>query len=334
MRRHHLTPYLVGALAWMLVGVTAAQAASAPPPAAPTPQLADRLHDRISRGVLKAAETIDAFFYNPQTEIEENRTTFRINLGLFVEREERARLSSGTGLKLILPGFQNRLHLVMAGDPDDDDKVLGEAIDEAPDPQLAVTDEADGVTASLRYFVLDDIKRNLSFTAGVRIRDGNLVGFPEARYRRLFDLGDGATAFRFQERVVWFTDDGWRESTRIDMDVLLRPRLLWRSSLEGIWAEEVSGYRYNLIQAIFQTLSPRAALRYEWVNAFNVCTEDQLDEILFKIRYRQSFWRPWLFFEIAPQLTFPEPDEFVATPGILFRLEAIFGHRPKATAVR
>jgi hypothetical protein len=295
--------------------------------------LADRLHRTISQGVLKAAESIDAFFYTPQTEIEENRTTFRVNLGLFFEAEERPRLDTGSRLKLVLPGFQDKLHLVLAGDPEEDDKVLGEAVDKAPPSDLPADEETDGVSAALRYFVLDDLKRNLSFSAGARFRQGSLVGFPDARYRRVFDVGDlGDNAFRLEQRVVWYTDDGWRESTRLDFDTLVLAYHLLRTSVEGIWEEAQGGYDYNLRLSFFQPLGRRAALRYEWVTGFNVCTEGQLDKILLKVGYRQSFWRPWLFFEIAPQLTYPEAKDFKATPGLLLRLEAIFGYRRKRLA--
>lgn len=301
--------------------------------------LTDRLHHTISRGVLKAAETIDAFFYTPRTEIEENRTTFKLNLDLFAEADERAQVGTGTRLKLVLPGFQDRLHLVLAGDPEDDDEVFGKAIDEAPVDDLGGNAETDGLSAALRYFALDDLKRNLSFSAGVRIHDSQLVGFPEARYRRAFDFESIPLAFRFQQRVVWFTDEGWQESTGVDMDLLLLRRYLWRTSLEGIWEEEAMegdscGYRYDLRWTLFQPLWKGAALRYEWLNHFNASTADQLDGILLRIRYRQNIWRPWLFLELAPQISFPEHDDFEATPGVLLRLETLFGHYPKPAVER
>lgn len=351
MHYRYLLPYLVFCLVIGLAArATGAEGVHAPSRViAPSPGtadeasnedlLADRLHQTISRGVLKAAATIDGFFYAPRAEIEDNRTTFKLTLDLFAEAEEGVQLGSGTRLKLVLPGFQDRLHLVLAGDPEDDDKLLGESIDEAPEAGLDTDEDTDGVSAALRYFALDDIKRNLSFSAGVRIRDSQLVGFPEARYRRAFDPDDMPMAFRFQQRVVWYTDEGWQESTGIDMDLLLLGRFLWRSSLEGVWAEEAMradccGYRYDLRFTLFQPLWKRAALRYEWNNEFNLCTVDQLDRILLRIRYRQNIWRPWLFFEAAPQLSFPESEDFTATPGILFRLEAIFGHYSKATPAK
>jgi hypothetical protein len=289
-----------------------------------TDPLADRLHRRISKSVLTTAEAIDTFFHTDQTEVEENQTVFKISLGLFAEAETR--LETRSRLKLVLPGFQDRLHLILTGDPETVDEVFGEAIDAAPEETLSGDETGEGAGAALRYFVLDDLKRNLSFSAGVRIRDSQLVGFPEARYRRLFDMDNEDLALRFEQRVLWYTDDGWRESSRVDMDVLLKERYLWRTSLVGVWAEADGGYNYHLSFRLFNKLWKRAALSYEWDNAFNVCKDGQLDEILFKISYRQSFWRPWLFFELIPQLSFPESEDFKNTPGIRFRIEAIFGH--------
>lgn len=331
-------PYLVFCL---IIGMTASAAAEAVAPPSETTEgrsdedlLADRLHHTISRGVLKAAETIDAFFYTPRIELEENRTTFKLNLDLIAEADEAVQLGTGTRLKLVLPGFQDRLHLVLAGDPEDDDEVFGEPIDEVSADGLEGGEEMDGVGVDLRYFALDDFKRNLSFSAGVRIRDSQLVGFPEARYRRAFDLEGIPLAFRFQQRVVWFTDEGWQESTGIDMDLLLLRRYLWRTSLEGIWEEEAMegdrcGYRYDLRWTLFQPLWKGAGLRYEWLNHFNASTANQLDGILLRIRYRQNIWRPWLFLEVVPQLSFPESDDLEATPGVLLRLETLFGHYSK-----
>jgi hypothetical protein len=312
-------------------GVSAALAGESPPAVDPadTDPLADRLHRRISSGVLKTAETIDAFFHTEQTEIEENQTVFKVSLGLFFEAEEETRMETRSRLKLVLPGFQDRLHLILTGDPETVDEVLGETIDASPEETLSGDETGDGAGAALRYFVLDDLKRNLSFSAGVRIRDTRLVGFPEARYRRLLDLDDEDLAIRFEQRVVWYTDDGWQESSRVDMDVLLKEDYLWRTSLMGVWAEADAGYDYHLRFKLFHQLWKRAALSYEWDNAFNVCADSQLGEILFKLSYRQSFWRPWLFFELIPQLSFPESEDFRNIPGIRLRIEAIFGHYRK-----
>jgi hypothetical protein len=73
-------------------------------------------------------------------------------------------------------------------------------------------------------------------------------------------------------------------------------------------------------------LSTKKAVEYEWVNIFQTQPVNELTEVDLRIRYRQQIWRRWLFFEVAPQYRFPRDRSFEATPGILFRLEAMFGH--------
>jgi hypothetical protein len=46
------------------------------------------------------------------------------------------------------------------------------------------------------------------------------------------------------------------------------------------------------------------------------------------VRYRQRILRDWLFYEVIPQISFPDERDRDATPAILLRLEMFFGHYP------
>jgi hypothetical protein len=66
-------------------------------------------------------------------------------------------------------------------------------------------------------------------------------------------------------------------------------------------------------------------VEYEWINNFQTYPTNELVEELLVFRYRQRFWRDWLFLEIDPQFRYPRDRSFVFTPGILFRIEMVFG---------
>jgi len=51
---------------------------------------------------------------------------------------------------------------------------------------------------------------------------------------------------------------------------------------------------------------------------------EELTEVKFIFRYRQRFWRDWLFLEIAPQYRYPRDQSFHAVPGILFQDRGCF----------
>ncbi|MBS1128532.1 MAG: hypothetical protein H6Q96_912, partial [Nitrospirae bacterium] len=93
-------------------------------------------------------------------------------------------------------------------------------------------------------------------------------------------------------------------------------------------SENVIGYPYALSFLLRHPLDGNRALEYEWINSFQTHPTNELLEELVIFRYRQRFWRDWLFLEIAPQYRFPRDRSFEATPGILFRIEMVFGDIP------
>jgi hypothetical protein len=56
-------------------------------------------------------------------------------------------------------------------------------------------------------------------------------------------------------------------------------------------------------------------------------TDNQFDEFLFRITYRQRIWQKWLFFEISPQVSLSEDEDWGLTPGITFRMEIFLGKK-------
>jgi len=117
----------------------------------------------------------------------------------------------------------------------------------------------------------------------------------------------------------------FRVNTTLDFERPITENFFYRQSLAGTWDEDKERYDYDLIFRVYQRLQRSRALTYEYRNKFKSTNDHQLDNIIFKITYRQSFWRRWLFFEIAPQISFPESEDWDFTPGILFRIETIIG---------
>jgi hypothetical protein len=287
--------------------------------------LADRLHQGVSNRVLNSAERIDAFFYDEQTAIEQNKTTFRIKLDTFFEEGEPVDFRPRTSLKLVLPGLEEKFHFTLSGDPEDDDKLFDTPID-TPDPGDKENDD-DGVKANLRYFFKNELESNISASIGARIRDGRFVIFPEGRYRRSFEFDP--IALRFEQRVIWYSDTGWESKTKFDFDNLVFQKYLLRTTLSGDWFEEKDGYFYSFGFATFQPLFKNIMLNYSWKNSYETRPVHSLTESVFKAAYRQNIWREWLFFEVVPQLSFPRERDFEAVPGILLRVEGIFGYISK-----
>ncbi len=284
--------------------------------------LVDALHGGISRRFLTSAVWLDSFFGDERHEEEVNRSQFKVRFDAFREGSGgMAYLRPNFDLRLVLPQLRHKTRLVISGDPNED-------VDPSSSPQgspaakLAKVPEK-SVTTALQVVPLETKRSNLSIRAGVKLHSGKLELFLGPRYRYLVQYGPWDVRFTQEER--WTTDIGWQVRSRFDVERPLPNDLFFRTSLEGVWTENMHGYPYALSFLLRQPLDGNRALQYEWVNSFHTRPTDVLIEELFVFRYRQRFWRDWLFLEVAPQARFPRDRGFEYTPGILFRIDMVFG---------
>ena len=282
----------------------------------------DTLHGGVTYGFLSTATWLDSFFGDQRYEAEINRSQLRIRFDAFRE--------DGTGmdyrrpnfdLRLVLPQLRKMTRLVISGDPNERDDVMP-AQPGGPSTNIAQTPERKLFT-TLQYFPVETDRSNFSLRAGVKLHNGKLDILAGPRDRYLVPLDPWA--LRFTQEFVWSSDQRWQSRTTFDFERTLPKDLFFRMTLEGLWSENVIGYPYALSFLLRQPLDRNRAIQYEWVNSFQTHPTNELDEELLVFRYRQRFWRDWLFLEIAPQYRFPRDRSFHATPGILFRLEMVFG---------
>lgn len=284
--------------------------------------LVDTLHGGISRGFLTSATWLDSFFGDERYEAEVNQSQFKVRFDAFREGSGGMDyLRPNFDLRLVLPRLRQKTRLIISGDPNEElETAASQPV--TPAGQLA-KGPARSVTSALQYFPLDTKRSNLSVRAGVKFHNMKLELLLGPRYRYLAHFGNWDV--RFTQEELWTTDIGWTVRSRFDVERPLPRDLFFRTSLEGIWTENVHGYPYVLSFFLRHPLDGNRALQYEWVNSFQTRPTDLLIEELFVFRYRQRFWRKWLFLDIAPQVRFPRDRGFAYTPGILFRLEMVFG---------
>jgi len=285
--------------------------------------LVDTLHGGISRGFLTSATWLDSFFGDERYEAEINRSYLKVRFDAFREGSTGMDYRRPNfDLRLVLPQLRKKTRLVISGDPNDRDDATP-AQPGGPGTNIAQTPERN-LTTSLQYFPVETNRSNFSLRAGVKLHNGKLAVLAGPRYRYLVPLDPWA--LRFTQEFVWSTDQRWQSRTTFDFERTLPNDLFFRMTLEELWSENVIGYPYALSFLLRQPLDHNRAIQYEWVNSFQTHPTNELDEELLVFRFRQRFWRDWLFLEIAPQLRFSRDRAFEFTPGILFRLEMVFGN--------
>ncbi|UCH75070.1 MAG: hypothetical protein JSU82_04265 [Rhodospirillales bacterium] len=285
-----------------------------------SPGFIDAGHAYTSAGVRGLASWLDGFFANENYEAEVNESRLRLRIDSFVEEYEGVDVDAKARLYLKLPALDERLRLevLSAGEADEDTLA-----DTAPPASEPLDQGLDSLTAALSYFLRNDPKRSISLRVGLDFDGYDPNPFLGARYRAQVGLNEFWN-FRFVQRFRYYSLDGLESRTLLGLDRALPAEMLFRWEINGVWLEEDPNYFYGVNFSLFQPLSKKTALEYQILNSFRT-DPHRLDETTLRLRYRRQIWRDWLFLEAAPQLAMRRARDYEPVPGILFRLEMIFG---------
>ncbi len=274
---------------------------------------ADQLQQGVSESINGAAQWVDSFFDDDRFIAEDATTKLRLGQSLFLEYSGDSENKTKINLSVKVPRTQKRLRLFV-GSEDDTDKT--------PDTLFNRVDTSEDTSAAgVQFFAKSTRKKNLSLTAGIKIDSQELFIGP--RYRRTVSLDDWL--FRFTQRLRWFTSKGWEATTRFDFEHLLGSRLFFRQTLDGRWREEDEGYQYEIRPSLIQKLSSGKGIEYQWNTLFKTSPNHRLEGSTMLVRYRRNFMRPWLFYEINPQVAARNDEDFEPKLGITFQVEIVFG---------
>jgi hypothetical protein len=288
----------------------------------------DLLHGELSRELLATATRLDSFFGDERAVLEDNRSYVRVRYEAFQEERASAVFRPAFDLRLVLPQLQKKTRLEFSAEPTTPPAGAPSPVT-TPGEEIATTGKAGqapeerNFTTALLYFFRSVPGESMVVRTGAQFSRGKPVLFTAPRYRKLVSLS--AWDFRFTQEALYRTDTKWQANTRFDFERGLPHDLFFRTSVDGNWFADTTGYFYSLSFSLRQAFGLTRALDYEWINSYQTRPVHELVDMAFRIRYRRSFWREWLFFEVAPQIRSPRDRNFDATPGILFRLEMHFG---------
>jgi len=286
----------------------------------PQPSQIDRIHASMTGSANEAAQWFDSFFEDERYIAEEASSRIRLRPSVFLEEGEAVDYKLSIGARINVPRFNQKLKLVISDEDDDANGALG--------PQRFIDPESSDTNVGLQYTLRDKNRLNTHLAVGIKTGGNHGVDlFIGPRLRKTWQL-DEFWQLRFTERIRWYTDIGWEARTRVDFERAVSAAWFFRGTFDIRIREDDyndKGLRYSVTPALIQKLRQRAAIEYQWSTGFVTRPNHRVDETGLRIRFRKQIWRDWLFYEINPQLAFRNDDDFRATPGIEFRLEASFG---------
>ena len=217
-------------------------------------------------------------------------------------------------LRLHLPSIEKRLNFLLSANSDDDFDVDRNS--------TALNSRADetNLQGALQFYIRQ--KENMNIATSVGLSTG--YAYAGARYRGLYDYNSWQG--RLVSRLRYYTDNGFEFRNQYDIERQVAEQFLFRTSLEVNWEEEYNGVPHSVSLSLFHVLRSDRALVYDISNFLHTSPSYKLLNTVFRVRYRQRFYRDWLVVEIAPQLAFPQIYDRDITPGIIIQLEADFGY--------
>ena len=290
----------------------------------------DRTHESVAETLNESVAWFDSFFSDRRF-LDEGvpESYFRLRGGVRVRQRHGTKFLGRFHASLVMPKTERRLRIILEGTGDEERTGLLRA-----DATAAEFEGGEAEQGSLQA-LYDFVRRldiNVSLRAGARFHFP-IDPFLKLRIRYARPLGTRSLVRLTQEGFVT-VQEGFGETTRIDLERRLAPRTLLRWSTSGTLAESNAGYEWGSELSLFRQLTNRTAVTVEGGFSAQVEPVAVVTNYVARIRFRQNVFRPWLFYEVEPELSWPR-DERGANPptwGVTLLAELQFGSPRKSSS--
>lgn len=268
---------------------------------------------------------IDRFFASElHTTFAEKGNRLRLRLNVDYIEHHGWDISEEVKINLALTELSKRLRLVANDD------------DETEDPATEYSGEGNDV--ALRWMGKQSDKSSLSMDAGLRIKSGTVDPFLRLNASIRYPVA-GKWLGQSTNRIYHYSKTGWRDDFRQYFNRPLSEDLLFRSRTRVQYFEEKRSNPYLEQKfTLFQTFKDRAAVAYEVLwrresredsvfkrSELTIAPQTNYQKVVARLRYRQNFWRPWMFVEFWPSIGWAEERDWDRVLGARVRFEINFG---------
>jgi hypothetical protein len=293
---------------------------------APQIQQSDRFdsmeapRDYLSGKVVSFANYIDRFFGGDRHYQESNQSVLQMDLTRVAGFNGVRKFDLAARLNLRLPVTEGRLHLLIETDPEknitaEPTPTQGQAVlrNQVVAPSsIALAARYETAVANVWHFSTD---WGLKFPIPVR---------PFVRTRGSYSAPMGEWRLTATQSVYWFNTLGVGETTELDLERFISEPVLFRATSTATWLNNQQNFDLRQDLSIYHTLNDRTALLYQ-ASVIGVSNPAYaVTDYVVLLLYRYRLHREWLFFELSPQLHFPQVMKYQFSPALSMRLEALF----------
>lgn len=291
------------------------------PPVTPVSDVFDPLEatrDYLSGRLTRFASYIDSFFGGNQHFQERNPSVMHVNLSRATGYGGTGEYDLSASLNLRLPISEGKLHLLIETDPERN-------LEDEPVRSSTVINAKPATRKSLalaaRYAL--EQENNWSYRTDVGIRFPlPLQPFVRSKVGYSTPLDDWRLTIG--QSVYWFSQTGVGETTQLDLQRQVSPSIMFRATSMAIWLKDKQNFDMSQSFSYYHTVSDRTSLIYQ-ASVFAISAPStQMTDTVLLVNYRYRLHQKWLYFEITPQLHFPNENRYKGSPALSMRLQMLF----------
>ncbi|MBI5193606.1 MAG: hypothetical protein HZA08_09230 [Nitrospirae bacterium] len=147
----------------------------------------------------------------------------------------------------------------------------------------------------------------VSIDSGIKI-NMHPDAFIRMRYQYRKDFGE-LYLIRFLENAMWQAIEHFSNTSQIDIERKLTMKTLIRWGNSVTFIEDTPGITWNTGVSIFTQITPRSAISYDTSMWGVNYPEWVVQNYRVGSHYRRNIYRPWLFFEFSPEVTWPQNEK-------------------------
>jgi len=269
----------------------------------------DQTHKFVEKNLCEPAVWFDNFF-------GEERVLEDVRPGVFIKWRNATRWTEeghdvnyvgDFNLQVRLPEFEKllkkvRLLIVSGSGVDKFAAQPGQPFNPGDDPETGTRTP----TVGLRVDFFKLFRSFVSIDTGIKVHVP-FDPFARMRYQYTKPFGKGYL-IRFTEIALWRHVEHFTETAQLDLEQKITTFTLLRWSNYATYTENKAGITFNTGISLINQLTPKSAISYDasmWgVNH----PEWSIQNYRVGSRYRLNFYRPWLFFELGPEVTWPKNE--------------------------
>jgi len=269
----------------------------------------DQTHDYVERNICRPSVWFDHFF-------GDYRLLEDVRPGTFVKLRNAVRWTEGGYARYLfdyhlqwqLPQWKRYLKKARIYFDSGSEAVKyttqpGQPIEPGVDPATGVRKPILG----LRVDLYTRLRSLVSIESG-----GNLNIHPNAFIRLRYEYSKSfrrVYLIRFSQIAMWQVIEHFTDTTQFSLERTITTFTLVRWGNNMTYTQGSNGVTWNTGISFITQLTPRSAISYDTSMWGVNYPEWTITNYRVGSKYRRNFYRPWLFFEIDPELTLPIKEE-------------------------